>query len=279
MLSGRSDLPDFANPPVIEVALSFQFERLGSLHASHLGLLWSRFRDRFPKTEDHPPREPIIEQFGVFSPPGVRVQIETVMPVPRAWFLNEAGTELIQVQQDCFVHNWRKIGVPAEIYPRYESIRQTFSNELGVFLRFVEEEGIGKVIPTQCEITYVNHLVAGEGWDALGEVECVLAPWSGKYSEPFLPMPEEIRTGIRYLIPGAQNEPIGRLHVDLVPAVDLKTQRRVFVLTLTARGRPTDEGIDGVLRFLDKGREWIVRGFAAITTSNMHRVWGRLDAR
>jgi hypothetical protein len=49
----------------------------------------------------------------------------------------------------------------------------------------------------------------------------------------------------------------------------------MFLLTLTARGRPGSDGIPGVLQFLDVGREWIVRGFTSITTATMHKIWGR----
>ena len=277
-MTGRRDLPDFSNPPVIEVALSVQFERLAGLHAAHLGLAWSLFRERFPRTEEHPPREGVIEQFGGVTPSRLRVQFEAAMPVPRVWFLNERGTELIQLQQDSLVHNWRKVGVPEEAYPRYESIRSTFSDELQLFVRFVEQEQLGKIVPTQCEITYVNHITPGQGWDNLGQVQRVLAPWSGVHSDPFLPMPENVRVGISYLMPGESGEPAGRLHVECVPAVDMKTQAPLLVLSLTARGAPAGEDIDDALAFLDRGREWIVRGFAAVTTSDMHRVWGRLDA-
>jgi uncharacterized protein (TIGR04255 family) len=278
VLSRPPGLPDFSNPPVVEVALSVQFERLTELHAAHLGLVWRLFKDRFPKTEEHPPREVVSEPFGVFTPPRVRIQLEKGMPIPRVWFLNERGTELIQLQQNCFVHNWRKMRVPEEVYPRYESIRSTFSEELHIFLRFVEQEHLGKVVPMQCEITYVNHIFPGQGWDSFGQVERILAPWSGKHSDPFLPEPEDVRAAIRYLIPGVAGKPVGRLHVEFLPAVDLKTQGQLLVLRLTARGTPDSEQIEDVLAFLDRGREWIVRGFAAITTPNMHRAWGRLDA-
>jgi uncharacterized protein (TIGR04255 family) len=278
-LTDRSPLPDFTNPPVIEVALSAQFERLTDLHAAHLGLLWDEFRERFPKTEEHPPRDTVIESFGVFTPSRLRVQLETVMPVPRVWFLNEAGTELIQVQQETLVHNWRKAGVPTATYPRYESIRRTFQDELDTFVRFVERERIGRVVPVQCEIAYVNHIPAGDGWNDFGELERVLSPWSGRYSDDFLPRPEQVRIGSRYVIHGSDNEPIGRLNVDCVPAVDAKSHTPMFILTLTARGKPLSEGLDGVLAFLDVGRGWIVRGFASITTPAMHQLWGRTDVR
>ena len=101
-------LPKFDNPPVVEVALSVQFERL-SISAAHIGLVWQKFRDRFPNIEEKPEIEAAIEQFGPpeRKGPGVRFEVG-VMPIPRFWFVNQDGSELVQVQRDRFIRNWRK---------------------------------------------------------------------------------------------------------------------------------------------------------------------------
>jgi hypothetical protein len=44
----------------------------------------------------------------------------------------------------------------------------------------------------------------------------------------------------------------------------------MFVLNLTARGL-----LGKSTEFLDLGREWIVRSFAEMTTTEMHEVWKR----
>jgi hypothetical protein len=72
-----------------------------------------------------------------------------------------------------------------------------------------------------------------------------------------------------------RNEPFGRLHVAAEPAIRRSTGEEVYRITLTARGAPTGTGGDDVFGFLDLGREWIVRGFASITTEKMHQAWGR----
>jgi len=41
------------------------------------------------------------------------------------------------------------------------------------------------------------------------------------------------------------------------------------------RGRPLGEGVEGILKFMDFGREKIVRAFSDITTEKMHVLWGR----
>ena len=273
-----SSLPDFTDPPVVEVALSVQYEPLTALCTPAMGLLWSEFRDRFPNVEEHAPLEAVIERFGVKGPKkvGVRVEMMPKPPVPRCWFLNEAGTELIQVQQDRFVHNWRKVG-EGEDYPRFEHVRDRFKRELRVFESFVRREKLGELVPTQCEVTYVNHIVAGRGWERHGQLGEVLTLFVPKYSEAFLPEPEDARMAVRYVIPGADGEPLGRLHIVMEPGYRRDDNRPMFLLDLTARGRPERDGVDGVLRFLEIGREWVVRGFAAVTTAQMHKIWGRRD--
>lgn len=273
-----SSLPDFADPPVVEVALCVQYEPLTALHTPAMGLLWREFRDRFPNVEEHAPLDPGIERFGVRAPKkgGVRVQMMPKPPVPRCWFLNEAGTELIQVQQDRFLHNWRKVG-QGENYPRYERVRDRFKHELTVFDSFVRREKLGELVATQCEITYVNHIVAGRGWETHGQLGEVLRLFVPKYSEAFLPEPEDAHMAVRYVIPGADGQPLGRLHVTMEPVYRREDDQPMFLLNLTARGRTEEEGLDGVLAFLDVGREWVVRGFAAVTTPQMHKIWGRHD--
>ena len=51
-------LPDFENPPLVEVALSVQFEPIEQMRTPQIGLLWTEFRHRFPVTQEHPPVDP-----------------------------------------------------------------------------------------------------------------------------------------------------------------------------------------------------------------------------
>jgi hypothetical protein len=67
--------------------------------------------------------------------------------------------------------------------------------------------------------------------------------------------------------------PAGRLHIALQPGYG--GSQAMFVLTLTARGRPSGPTNADVLAFLDIGREHIVRGFTSVTSTEMHAKWGR----
>lgn len=272
-------LPDFADPPVVEVALSVQFEPLTALRTPQLGLLWQKFRERFPKIEEHTPLDPMMERFGVSGPPKPSVQFQMMRrpPVPRCWFLNKPGTELIQIQQDRFAHNWRKTderGVQVE-YARYKHIRASFRSEMDEFAEFVAQENLGVLQANQCEVTYVNHIAAGSGWEKHGELEKILPLFQARYTDEFLPELEEARVGGAYVIPGSDTKPLGRLRFSIDSAYRRASDKPIMVLNLVARGRPDGDGMDGVMRFLDIGHEWIVRGFAAMTTPEMHKIWGR----
>ncbi len=273
----RPRLPDFRNPPVAEVALSLQFDPLPLLRTPHLGLLWERYRGAFPTFEEHPPLPPEVEWFGLptssgFSP---RFELLTVLPMPRCLFINDSGSELVQIQQDRFVFNWRKLK-EGDSYPRYEHVRMGFEKQLQVFQEFLTEEKLGDLAPNQCEVTYVNQLLSGHGWEQPGQLDKLVTVWRNEYSDQFLKEPEDVRLSMRYLIRDG-DEPIGRLYVSIEPRYSTIHRLPVVVITLTARGAPRTKDMTGVLDFFDIGRKWIVSAFTSITTKDMHRNWGRLD--
>lgn len=144
----KRPLPDFERPPVIEVALSVQFEPLSSFRAVHFGLLWEQFRSRFPRTQEQPALMPVIEKFGVRSIPGQTVSFGIGIGAPefRCWFLDDLETQLIQIQRDRFIHNWRKTSEGSP-YPRYKTLREKFKDELETFAAFLKSEGIAGTAP------------------------------------------------------------------------------------------------------------------------------------
>lgn len=278
MSATNRPLPAFADPPVVEVALSVQFDSITSLRTPQLGLLWQEFRVRFPMTEEHAPLPAAIERFGARRSGKLEVRLEMLQtpPLPRCWFLNAEGTELIQVQQDRFAHNWRKVG-KGDQYPRYKHIRETFAKELERFRAFLEREELGELNPNQCEVTYVNHIFAGKGSETHGDLGEVLTVFEPRYSDTFLASVEDVRMKLTHVIADPAGKPLGRLHITVDPTYREDDGQPMWVLKLTARGGPTEPGIDGVLHFIDIGREWVVRGFASITTDKMHKIWERKD--
>lgn len=268
-------LPKYETPPVIEVALSVQFKPLTKLKSPELGLLWAEYKEKFPKAEQHPPLPTAEESFEKrLQRVTVELEFSESASVPRYWFITELGTELVQVQQDKFVFNWRRIG-GSDAYPSYSHVRKLFIEQINVFRRFIKREDLGDLEINQCELTYVNHLAGGEGWERFGQLDQVLSTWNASYSDSFLSEPEDVRLAIRHLIPNEAGTPLGRLYTSLEPARRVPDGREIMILTLSARGKPEGEGFDGAMRFLDKGHEWVVRGFTSLTTPNMQKIWRR----
>ena len=267
------ELPDFENPPVVETVLSVQFAPLAEMRAAHIGLLWHGLRDRFPRTEERPPIDQVLERFPEPPRPRLGVQLQALEnpPVPRIWFLNEGGTELMQVQQDRFIKNWRKVGV-GDQYPRYEKVKAAFEADFDGFQSFVAEHKLGTIRVNQCEVTYVNHILAGEGWESYRDVDKIFTVWRQPTSDTFPGAVEDLRFYARFLIEGDGGKPIGRLHADAQPAIRTSDDRPMYVFNLTARGQ-----IGESFEFFDAGRLWIVRSFVRLTTEDMHDIWKRRD--
>lgn len=253
-----------------------QFAPIPAFTPVHFGLLWQRIRDKFPGMEQHAPVPHVVERFGnlpqLFN--RVHFQLTDQPPSPRCWFKTADETELIQLQSDRFMHSWRKVKGD-QIYPRYEEIKKRFESELEELTKFLGEEKLGRLLPDQCEVTYVNHIVKGEGWDSIGELGRVLTLWSGACNDQFLPDPESVKISQQYVIRSAKGESVGRFYLDLQSGVRMNDGKEVFVLTMTSRLRPGGEGIADVMESLDLGREWIVKSFSSVTTEAMHRQWER----
>ena len=124
-----------------------------------LGLYWSEIRDRFPKTEEHGELPAQTEQPPESPLPIVGIHFEALeaLPIPRLWFIDKEGTELIQVQRDRFIKNWRKVG-EGDLYPRYEQVRAGFDQEFNNFSEFVSRGHQIRICPRRvpCEVAYIN---------------------------------------------------------------------------------------------------------------------------
>jgi len=272
------DLPNFDNPPVVETVLSVQFEPLRGISTAYLGLLWNEFSDNFPQTADQAALPQFLEEFPE-SPRarlGLRVQALDRPPVPRMWFVSKRGNEMIQVQADRFIKNWRKEG-EGEEYPRYERVKDSFQRDFDKFRCFLADRNIGVPSVNQCEVSYVNHIIAGEGWQTFGDFDRVFSVWvtPRDWALPADQVPsraEDVRIQARFVIPDDEGKPTGRLHVDIQPAFRTTDGKPMYLLHLTARGQ-----VGSGVEFFDLGRRWIVKTFASLTSAEMHRIWKRTD--
>lgn len=132
------------------------------------------------------------------------------------------------------------------------------------------------MVPNQCEVTYINHLKSGNIWTTHADIGKVFTFWNQDFGEDLRFENEDASFQIRRLIKDPEGEFLGRLHITLQSAFD-ENDDPLFVLTLIARGRPLSNETEGIINFIDLGREYIVRSFADITRPELHQLWGRKD--
>jgi uncharacterized protein (TIGR04255 family) len=276
--SRPQDLPEFERPPINEVVLSIQFASLTGFRNIHVGILWQQFAQRYPSVEEYPPIPAAFETFGVPPPVAELPQFTFVTHSPmRYWFITADGNELLQVQPDRLVHNWRQ-QKPDDEYPRYEPLRERFESEVLEVQKFLEQGKLGQIKVNQCEVTYINQIGPETIEQPEEHLDKIFTIWANEYTGDYLDRFERAQFTASYLIRGPEGEPVGRLHAAAQPAVRRSTSARVLQFTLTARGKPKEESIDSALRWLDDGHVAVVRAFAALTRPEMHSRWGRRDA-
>lgn len=260
------------------MVIATHFRPIERLNLVGIGAVGALLAERgFPQVEEQPPYDPPIERFDVgFAPPSISLELIGGVPRPRVWFLNDAGDELLQVQDNWFACNWRKVAPDAE-YGRWEPRWNAFVKSYENVKRAVglDDDAFDH---QQVEVTYVNHIEIDRSIPEPGNLShalSVLVPANDPRRSDFkIPPPErsDLRQSYRML---KDNEPVGRLHVAVASAFRLPGPQPIITMNLTARGRPLGAGLDGVRLFAELAHEWIVRSFPALTTEAMHTEWGR----
>jgi len=253
----NSPLPDYDLPPVIEVVCGLQFEALEGFQATAFGLLWQRFRDEYPTCEQQSPLAQVIERFGELVAEQHHIEVSNVPPLPRMFFLNQSPCWLLQVQADRLLHNWRK-QQEADTYPHFPEVYKRFWSAWERFVEFCREEKIGTPQVNQLEVTYINHIVQGEGWDGLETISQVFPDIGWRAQRSFLPSPESVAWKASFAMPDA----VGRLHASVRHATRRSDMRPVLLCELTVRGIPNTLDADAIRDWFHLGREWIVLGYA-----------------
>lgn len=159
-----------------------------------------------------------------------------------------------------------------EGYPSYATLKPRFDDDFRSLRDHLIRQGFPPLVATQCELTYLNPIEPDEHWSQPGELNKVIAPWCGQLSETFLPEPEAVQLGARWVVEvdGAR---LGRFTADVRPMTADRASK--ILLTLQSRLKPLGTGQPGIDASLDLSHEWIVWGFASLTTPTMWMTWGR----
>jgi uncharacterized protein (TIGR04255 family) len=186
----------------------------------------------------------------------------------RTWFITEDRRKLIQVQADRFFFNRRR---EDGAYNRFESSLPEFLRAYEGFTTYLSKRCDQQVTPLQYELTYVNHIPFGGPFTSLADIGRVFRPLSSSSADSRLlgAPPSSLAWKASFDLPDRR----GRLHAQVGNGLIIRDTRSEPVLQfqLLARGFQRD----ALQSWFEFAHEWIVQGFADLTTPEMHQHWGR----
>ncbi|HXY78636.1 MAG TPA: TIGR04255 family protein [Candidatus Acidoferrales bacterium] len=260
-MSART-LPDYTNPPAVETVLGVRFSPIEGWTLLHYGLLSSKVKGEYPKSELRPPIGEVTIQISAES---------NFANVPvRCWFINADDTQLIQVQNNCFIRNWRKTEKTPN-YLHYDVIRPLFERDWTEFLQFLLEQHLAPPSVWQCEVTYINQFVRGRDWQDFNDLGGLYPAWNGMRPEGLFSRAEMVSFAVSYSLPDGR----GSLQLVSQPGIRRSDGKEIIQLTITALGKPSSSQTLDLLEWLDLGRSAVVRGFAGFTDKGVQeKKWG-----
>lgn len=267
MSDSEASQPEFDNPPVTEVVCGLHFASLKKLSAAHLGAYWEKIKPAYPNCQELAPLAPVVE---LFQPPrSLELEFSDIPPLPRTWFIHEREHGIVQVQRDRFHHNWKKVR-PDDPYPRYGSVVKMFRDRLKEFEAFLADISAGPIDARQYEITYVNHIPQGDGWNTTNDIGAVFPDFVRATQDRFLPACETVKLTNSFVLP----EQSGRLHTTIRNTARQVDDKPLLLFELTARGMPPDKSKESMWEWFDQSHDWIVRAFADMTSAKVRKnVW------
>ena len=143
----------FDSPPINEVVMATYFNPpLVDLRSQHIGLFWEEIRKEFPVVRQQVP-------VGV----GPDIGPDEPFPMPRYWFIASDDINLVQIQKNAFMFNWRRRG--QNQYPGFQDIKLNFDRLYSDFENFLRHRiGISEVPVGLCELTYIDAIEECDYW-------------------------------------------------------------------------------------------------------------------
>jgi len=266
-----TDFPDYANPPVVELVLGVQFAPLSKLTTGHYGLFWNSLGVEWANPAD---AIPIEDQFELFdqvqwADPGVmQVRVQPIRLPGRLTLEHRDQHRLLQLQQSRFHLNWRKRHA---FYPSYRLLISEFEEMYSRFERFIDKAEVGKLVPNQWELTYVDAFPQGEYWQSPSDWSTFLPGLFGTLRPADGLALERRAAEWSFEIQPRK----GRLHVTTQTGRTSDGEQLSLLLQMTARGPIGRGGVESLRQGLDIGHESTVGTFLRVTSAEVKSRWGK----
>jgi len=276
-------LPEYSNPPVVQMSLGIHFDELPDVRAAHLGVfaedLATAGRFAWDDIEEDWPAPIVIEQFAADSTrPPFRLQIADELPPPRTILRDASAHRSLAMQRDSLEYSWWK-DASHGTYPRYSALVEEFLPLMAEHSSFMAAKQLGQVRIRQVEVVYRNALQRGVDWPAEGSAAQILRTWT-PVIDATLPDVEDAHFAQTHVLRDDEGQPHARLYISLDTMMPPPFRRAPDTdwasLTLTYRGlAPAGVTPESVKPLLGAGREAIVRSFTSVTTPDAHERWRR----
>jgi hypothetical protein len=157
---------------------------------------------------------------------------------------------------------------PHHGYPDYETLWPQFAEDLQALTETFTQGGRPAPLVSECELSYVNPVTAVEPWPGQSRLERLLLRWFGQHDGGgLLPSPEDVVADARFSMPRQGDAPAGTMTIE-TRWLSVEGPGQVMGMTLSARSRVSDGQLTSVRAFFDNALEWIIRGFAELTTAS-----------
>lgn len=262
-----TELAFYERSPVVEVAVGIEFLQLPGLGAVRLVGLHELWKGTFPKIQEQPALPPTASVKNMQAGFQVQLgfQISNSLPPLRVWMLNDAEDELLQVQNDRLLLNWRRALGSDRPYPRFAHLKEVYEQVFDEFVSHVQRSDVGTFKPHTAVVTYVNRFALSPG-ESLKDALTPLNPdW-----ESLPGAVTELRQAFPLWnwIPGDSGG-----QVSTTAGIDA-TDPTFGYLELVTRVNLEQPGIDPMTA-LDIAHASGVHTFEAVTSEKMHERWGK----
>lgn len=271
--------PKFYAPPVVETALSVQFNGLPGYSTAHAGWFWKEYLAKLQgspfgnwnQVVDAPRVEDQFERFGADDawPAPFAMKLLPPSQSHRTQIIRSDREQLIQIQDSRFILNWKK---QSGSYPKFRPLLEEFRILLHAFESFATDANFGTIQYNQWEIAYIDHLKKGEMWESARD-------WSKIF--PGLSMPcarinhllsagdETVSADWRFSLAGQR----GRMYISLRQLRISPSDQEVLSVTFVGRGPVTtsttwEQGFE-------IAHEALNETFLAVTSPEAHERWNK----
>ena len=234
-----------------------------------MGFFWSKIKDQFPEVEDREPLAPHLENLeNKASSPLFHLEMMS-SPMPnRAWFAASDHSELLQLQRDRFVHNWR---YQKDSYPHFEPLLERFTEGFSMLSMTLQELSLPQPRLVHAEVTYVNLIETPALDDFLTVVNSPNLSAGGVKSHG-----ASGQLALRFPVE-SDGRVIGSLYVECSPTRLSDPEVEGFQMMLTFRAPLPESNISTLHDLLLLGRSAIVHSFTGLTETKYHEKWRRIQ--